>query len=52
MLDRTSFRTRAEARIALFEYIVAFNNLKRVSLALGEVSPYDFEQAACRREEA
>ncbi len=42
----TDFTTRAQARLALFEYIEAFYNRQRRHSTLGYVSPVAFELAA------
>ena len=42
----TEFNTRAQARLALFEYIEAFYNRQRRHSTLGYVSPVQFELAA------
>jgi transposase InsO family protein len=39
------FKTRAEARMAIFEYVEAFYNRKRRHSYLGYLSPADFEKA-------
>jgi transposase InsO family protein len=39
VLARQTFRTRAEARTALFEYIEVFSNRQRRHSALGYLSP-------------
>ena len=44
LIDRTSWPTRAEARLAVFDYIEAFYNPKRRHLALGYLSPAEFER--------
>ena len=44
LVARTTFRTHAEARLALFEYIEGFYNATRLHSALGYVSPLDFEK--------
>ncbi len=44
LLDRTTFRTRAEARLAVFDYIEAFYNSQRRHSAIGYVSPAEFER--------
>ena len=44
LLDRTSFRTRADARLAVFDYIEAFYNPQRRHSALDYLSPADFER--------
>jgi len=38
------FRTRAEARQAIFEYIEVFYNRIRLHWALGYMSPVEYEQ--------
>ena len=45
LLDRRSFRTPAEARRAIFEFIEGFYNRRRRHSALGYRSPADFEAA-------
>jgi putative transposase len=44
LLDRTTFRTRADARLAVFDYIEAFYNRIRRHSALGYLSPAEFER--------
>ncbi len=44
LLDRTTFRTRAGARLAVFDYIEAFYNRIRRHSALGYLSPAEFER--------
>lgn len=44
LLDRTSFRTRAEARLPVFDYIEAFYNRQRRHSALGYLSPAEFDR--------
>ena len=44
LLDRTTFRTRADARLAVFDYIEAFYNPQRRHSALGYLSPAEFER--------
>jgi putative transposase len=44
LLDRTSFRTRADARLAVFDYIEAFYNPTRRHSALAYLSPAEFER--------
>jgi len=44
LLDRTTFRTRADARLAVFDYIEAFYNPHRRHSALDYLSPADFER--------
>ncbi|WP_345516163.1 IS3 family transposase [Streptomyces yanii] len=38
------FATRAEANMALFEYIVGFYNSRRIQKRLGYLSPIEFEE--------
>jgi transposase InsO family protein len=42
---RTSFATRADAEIALFEYIDGFYNTRRIQKNLGYLSPDEYEAA-------
>jgi putative transposase len=44
LIDRHTFRTRDEARLALFQWIEGFYNPKRRHSALGQRSPDRFEQ--------
>jgi putative transposase len=44
LLDRTTFRTRADARLAVFDYIEVFYNRQRRHSALGYLSPAEFER--------
>jgi putative transposase len=44
LIDRSSWRTRAEARLAVFDYIEAFYNPQRRHSALGYLSPGEFER--------
>jgi putative transposase len=41
------YRTRSEARADIFEYIEVFYNRSRRHSYLGQVSPVEFERAAC-----
>ena len=43
LLDRSRFRSRAEARLAIFEFIEGFYNRRRRHSALGYQSPVAFE---------
>ena len=45
LLERTKFRTQAEAQIAIFDFIEAWYNPHRRHSALGYRSPNDFERA-------
>lgn len=44
LLPGRSFATRAEARLAIFEYVEVFYNRERLHSALGFLSPVDFEK--------
>ena len=44
LLDRRSFRTRDEARQALFSFIESWYNRRRRHQSLGYLSPVDFER--------
>jgi putative transposase len=44
LIDRSSWRTRADARLAVFDYIEAFYNPRRRHSALGQLSPVEFER--------
>ncbi len=44
LIDRTSWRTRADARLAVFDYIEAFYNPRRRHSSLGQLSPAEFER--------
>ena len=46
LIDRRSFHTQAEARMAVFEFIEGWYNTRRRHSALGYLSPNDFERAA------
>ena len=45
LVSHEHYRTRAEARASLFEYIEAFYNRLRLHSTLGYMSPADFERA-------
>jgi putative transposase len=45
LIDRESWKTRTEARIAVFDYIEGWYNPNRRHSALGYVSPLAFEAA-------
>jgi len=40
-----SYRTKAEARRSIFDYIEAFYNPKRRHYSLGQLSPVEFERS-------
>ena len=44
LIDRRSFRSKAEARLALFAYIEGWYNPRRRHSALGRISPINFER--------
>ena len=44
LVHRCKFKTRDEARQAIFEYIEVFYNRERIHSSLGFKSPQDFEQ--------
>jgi putative transposase len=44
LIDRRSFKTKAEARLAVFSYIEGWYNPRRRHSALGRVSPVNFER--------
>jgi len=44
LLDRRRFRTQAEARMAIFEFIEGFCNPQRRDSALGYLSPVNYER--------
>jgi putative transposase len=44
LIDRTSWRTRADAPLAVFDYIEAFYNRQRRHSALDYLSPSEFER--------
>jgi putative transposase len=45
LIDRRSFQTKAEARMALFTYIEGWYNPRRRHSALGRISPINFERS-------
>lgn len=44
LVHRVQFRTRAEARVQLFDYIEMFYNPKRKHSSLGGCFPIEFER--------
>ena len=44
LIDRRSFQSKAEARLALFTYIEGWYNPRRRHSALGRISPINFER--------
>jgi transposase InsO family protein len=45
LLHRHRFRTRTEARLALFDYLEGFYNPRRRHFALGQLNPATFERS-------
>jgi putative transposase len=45
LINRRAFRTKAEARLALFTYIEGWYNSRRRHSSLGRVSPINFERS-------
>ena len=45
LLDRVSFRSHAEARLAIFDYIESFYNRRRRHSSIGMISPVTFENS-------
>ena len=52
LLDRRQFQTKAEARIAIFEFIEGWYNPDRRHSALGYQSPIAYERSQAERLEA
>ena len=52
LLDRRKFRTRAEARMAVFQFIEGWYNPGRRHSALGYKSPINYERSARERLES
>ena len=46
LIDRRCFRTQAQARMAIFEFLEGWYNPKRRHSALGYLSPKDYERVA------
>jgi transposase InsO family protein len=44
LIDRTTWRTRTEARAAVFEWIETFYNRDRIHSALGYLAPVEYEE--------
>jgi putative transposase len=49
LLDRRSFQTKAEARLALFSYIEGWYNPRRRHSGLGRIAPAEFERRHASR---
>ena len=52
LLERRRFKTKAEARVACFEFIEGWCNPSRRHSALGYKSPVNFERAAAEAQES
>jgi putative transposase len=52
LIHRRSWPTKAEARVAVFEYIETFYNRRRRHSTLGYLSPAEFENGSLRRQRA
>ena len=52
LIDRRIFRTHAEARIGLFQYIEGFYNPRRRHSALDYLSPINYERLSALAESA
>jgi putative transposase len=52
LLDRRKFRTQAEARMAIFEFIEGWYNTRRRHSSLGYLSPAEFERNRTKRSAA
>ena len=52
MIDDEEFETRAEANVAISDYIDAFYNVSRLHSTIGYVSPIEFELMLKSRREA
>lgn len=50
LIDRRSFKTKTEARLAVFTWIEGWYNPRRRHSALGYRSPMDFERQHCDKE--
>ncbi len=50
LINRRRFKTKDEARTAIFSYIEAFYNPRRRHSALGQMSPADYERMLADRE--
>ena len=48
LIDRRSFRTQAQARMAIFQFIEGWYNPRRRHSALGYLSPNDYERDAAK----
>jgi putative transposase len=46
LLEESTFRTHAEARMAIFDFVEGFYNRRRRHSSLGYLSPVDYENQA------
>jgi putative transposase len=44
LLWRHAFRTKGEARLAIFDFVEAFYNRERLHSSIGQLSPVEFER--------
>ena len=44
LLWQNKFKTRTEARVAIFDFIEAFYNRERLHSSIGQLSPIEFER--------
>lgn len=51
LVNRYSWPTKADARVAIFEWIEAFYNRSRIHTTLGNLSPQEFENLSLSREQ-
>lgn len=49
LIERSVFKTKAEAKMALFAFIEGFYNPRRIHSALGYLSPVQFETRHCEQ---
>jgi transposase InsO family protein len=52
MIDHEDFQTRAEAVVAIADFIDGFYNVKRMHSSIGYMSPIEFELRLMSRQEA
>jgi putative transposase len=50
LIDRSIFRNRTEARMAVFDFIEGFYNSRRRHSALGQLSPAEFERRSVQEQ--